>query len=52
MEDEKNEVKPVSLAEVKNILKRVSKERPELLYEQKNALEHAQKFSKLSSKML
>ena len=50
MEDEKNDVKPVSLAEVKNILKRVSKERPELLYEQKIALEHATKFSKLPLK--
>ena len=45
-----NQVKPVSLAEVKNILKKISKERKELLYEQKIALEHAQKFAKLSVK--
>ena len=44
------EAKPVSLAEVKNILKKVSKEREELLYEQKIALEHAQKFAQLTVK--
>ena len=43
-----NEVTPVSLAEVKNILKKVSKERKELLYEQRIALEHSQKFAKFS----
>ena len=42
--------KIVSLAEVKNILKKISKERKELLYEQRIALEHAEKFSKLSAK--
>lgn len=42
--------KIVSLAEVKNILKKISKERKELLYEQKIALEHAEKFSKISAK--
>jgi DNA-directed RNA polymerase subunit F len=42
--------KLVSLAEVKNILKKISKERKELIYEQKIALEHAEKFSKLSAK--
>ena len=42
--------KVVSLAEVKNILKKISKERKELLYEQKICLEHAEKFSKLSAK--
>jgi len=42
--------KVVSLAEVKNILKKISKERKELLYEQKIALEHAEKFAKLSVK--
>jgi DNA-directed RNA polymerase subunit F len=42
--------KPMSLAEVKNILKKVSKEREELIYEQRIALEHAQKFAKLSIK--
>ena len=49
MTDE-NQAKPVSLAEVKNILKKVSKEREEMLYEQKIALEHAQRFAKLSVK--
>jgi DNA-directed RNA polymerase subunit F len=42
--------KIVSLADVKNILKKISKERKELLYEQKIALEHAEKFAKLSAK--
>ncbi len=45
-----SESKPVSLAEVKNILKKVSKEREELIYEQRIALEHAQLFAKLSVK--
>ena len=46
-----NEVtKPVSLSEVKNILKKIEKERKELLYEQKIALEHANKFAKLPAK--
>ena len=40
----------VSLAEVKNILKKTSKERKELSYEQRIALEHAQKFAKLTVK--
>jgi DNA-directed RNA polymerase subunit F len=42
--------KLISLAEVKNILKKISKERKELLYEQKIALEHAERFAKLSAK--
>lgn len=42
--------KILTLAEVKNILKKISKERKELLYEQKIALEHAEKFVKLSAK--
>ena len=50
METKENKVTPVSLAEVKNILKKVSKERKELLYEQRIALEHAQKFAKLNVK--
>jgi len=45
-----NEAKPVSLSEVKNILKKVEKERKELLYEQKVALEHANKFARLPAK--
>ena len=40
----------VSLPEVKNILKKIEKERKELIYEQRIALEHAQKFAKLSVK--
>jgi len=47
-----NEVKPVSISEVKNILKKVEKEREELLYEQRIALEHAQKFAKLTIKKI
>jgi len=42
--------KIVSLAEVKNILKKISKERKEFLYEQKIALEHAEKIVKLTAK--
>jgi DNA-directed RNA polymerase subunit F len=42
--------KYVSLVEVKNMLKKIEKERKELIYEQRIALEHAQKFSKLSIK--
>jgi len=48
--DENNEVKIIPLSEVKNILKKMSKERKELLYEQRIALEHAQKFTKLNVK--
>ena len=44
------EIRLVSLAEVKNILKKVEKQRKELLYEQRIALEHATKFAKLSVK--
>jgi len=46
--DEKGRL--VSLAEVKNILKKASKERAEMNYEQKIAFEHAQKFATLSMK--
>ena len=45
-----SEVKYVPLAEVKNILKKISKERKELTYEQRIALEHAEAFSKISVK--
>jgi len=45
-----NQARPTSLAEVKNILKKIEKERGELLYEQKIALEHANKFSKIPEK--
>ena len=50
MAPEENQIKPVSISEVKHILKKVEKERDELLYEQKIALEHAQKFAKLPVK--
>ena len=50
MERDQRLARPVSLSEVKNILKKISKEREELLYEQKIALEHAQKFAKLPIK--
>jgi DNA-directed RNA polymerase subunit F len=40
----------VSLTEVKNLLKKVEKERGDLIYEQRVALEHAQAFSKLTVK--
>ncbi len=42
--------KLVSLAEVKNVLRKISKERKELIYEQRIALEHAERFSTLSAK--
>ncbi len=48
MRDKNNEMKPVSLSDVKNKLNKISKDREELLYEQKIALEHAQKFVKLN----
>jgi len=42
--------KPVPLAEVKKTLRKIEKERKGMLYEQKNALEHANKFAKLTLK--
>ena len=45
-----NEARPVSLSEVKNILKKVEKDREELNYEQRIALEHANMFAKLPVK--
>ncbi|UCB57948.1 MAG: hypothetical protein JSV67_04900 [Thermoplasmatales archaeon] len=42
--------KPVSLSEVKTILKKINKEREEMIYEQKIAFEHANKFAKLPVK--
>ena len=47
---EENVVKPVSLSEVNSILKKIEKERREMLYEQKIALEHAHKFAKMPVK--
>jgi DNA-directed RNA polymerase subunit F len=52
MTPDDNVVKPVSISEVKSILKKIEKERDELLYEQKIALEHAQKFAKLPIKKI
>lgn len=40
----------LSLSEVKNMLKKIEKERKELIYDQRIALEHAQAFSKLTIK--
>ena len=50
MSEQENIAKPVTIVEVKNILKKVEKDRKEMLYEQKIALEHANKFAKLSEK--
>ncbi len=47
MTEDTSKQKPVPLSEVKNILNKISKEREELLYEQRIALEHAQLFAKL-----
>jgi len=44
--------KIVSLAEVKNILRKISKERKDLIYEQKVAMEHAERFAKLPVKQI
>ncbi len=40
-------IRPVSISEAKKTLTKLSKERKELNYEQKIALEHAQMFAKL-----
>ena len=45
-------IKPVTLTEVKNTLKKISKERKDMIYEQKVALEHATKFGKLPIKKI
>lgn len=39
----------IHLSEVKNILRKIEKERNEITYEQRIALEHANKFAKLTS---
>ena len=49
---DKAEARPVSLSEVKNILRKVEKDREELNYEQKIALEHANMFAKLPIKKI
>ena len=48
MVEKKENFRPVSLSEVKDVLSKISKDRKELLYEQRIALEHSQKFAKLS----
>ena len=50
MRENNKEIRRVTISEVKNILKKVNKDRDELSYEQRTALEHAQKFAKLSVK--
>jgi DNA-directed RNA polymerase subunit F len=45
-----DEARPVSLSEVKNILKKIEKDRKELNYEQRIALEHANIFAKIPIK--
>ena len=46
---EEDNKKFISISEVKNILKKIEKDRPEITYEQRIALEHANKFSKLTN---
>jgi DNA-directed RNA polymerase subunit F len=43
------DAKYVPISEVKNILKKIETERKEITYEQRIALEHANKFSKISN---
>ena len=50
MESDETTQRYVSLAEVKNILKKVGNDREELLYEQRIALDHCNKFVKLNIK--
>ena len=50
MTPDEHVAKPVPLAEVKRTLRKIEKDRKEMLYEQKNALEHANKFAKLTIK--
>jgi len=50
MAQEDKQIRLVSLSEVKSILKKVEKDREDMLYEQKIALDHANKFAKISIK--
>jgi len=50
MSPDDKQIKYVSLSEVKSILKKVEKDREDMLYEQKIALDHANKFAKLPVK--
>ena len=49
---DKTEARPVSLSEVKKILRKAEKDREELNYEQKIALEHSNMFAKLPVKKI
>lgn len=42
----------IPLSEVKNILRKIEKDRDEITYEQRIALEHANKFSKIPSQKI
>ena len=44
--------KYLSLSEVKNILKKIEKERKEISYEQRIALDHANKFAKIPNQKI
>lgn len=48
----KENKKLIPLSEVKNILRKIEKERNEITYEQRIALEHANKFAKLTSQKI
>jgi DNA-directed RNA polymerase subunit F len=50
LEEQVEEGRLVSLAEVKAMLERSQKERAELTYEQKIALEHAKRFARVDAK--
>jgi DNA-directed RNA polymerase subunit F len=50
LNSDNKQVRPVTLSEVKHLLKKISKERKELIYEQKMALEHSNIFAKLTLK--
>lgn len=51
LEEQAEEGRLVSLAEVKAMLEKAQKERAELTYEQKIALEHAKRFARVDAKV-
>src|ERR1041385_6961359 len=51
LEETVEEGRLVSLAEVKSMLEKAQKERAELTYEQKIALEHAKRFARVDAKV-
>ncbi len=51
LEEQVEEGRLVSLAEVKAMLEKAQKERAELTYEQKIALEHAKRFARVDAKV-